>query len=440
MKIFTKTLQLLLLGGFFIGVNANAAYTADFFAIKVKTDNTGSSSDTEFTLPINQAYTYDYNIICDDNNHSNKYLNQTTSTTCTYDTAGTYTVLVAGAGEDLSGFPAIYFNNVGDKDKIIEVVQWGNGKWKTMSQAFRGAYFLTVTASDNPDLSDVISMESMFSGAHSLMFTHSINDWNVSSVTNMVGMFYHASVFNQDIGDWDVSEVTDMQVMFTFANEFNQDIGDWDVSSVANIGGMFYNADNFNQDIGDWNLQSIIDSDNLGDMFAYADGLSISNYDNLLKSWNKLDLVNYVSFDAGDSKYCQGETAKTSLARKDKWSFSDSGQDCSYYITTPNEVSVKSGDKFVVVVDAIRLSSHPNHFYIVGGTDVSKFTITQYGKLEFIEAPNVNNPTDKNTDNIYRVQVIATHDTGRTDYQTIKVKVESDNNGALVSTIMYLLN
>ena len=34
---------------------------------------------------------------------------------------------------------------------------------------------------------------------------------DVSSVTNMLGMFYFASAFNGDLSAWDVSQVTDMR-------------------------------------------------------------------------------------------------------------------------------------------------------------------------------------------------------------------------------------
>ena len=49
-----------------------------------------------------------------------------------------------------------------------------------------------------------------------------INNWDVSNVTNMYGMFYGASSFNQPLNNWDVSNVTDMWSMFDGAVSFNQ--------------------------------------------------------------------------------------------------------------------------------------------------------------------------------------------------------------------------
>ena len=46
-------------------------------------------------------------------------------------------------------------------------------------------------------------------------FNDNINNWNVSNVTNMEGMFYRAKLFNQSLNDWNVSNVENMWRMFT---------------------------------------------------------------------------------------------------------------------------------------------------------------------------------------------------------------------------------
>lgn len=45
-------------------------------------------------------------------------------------------------------FPRIYFNDGGDKNKILTVEQWGNVAWTNMSAAFFGCGNLTVPAAD----------------------------------------------------------------------------------------------------------------------------------------------------------------------------------------------------------------------------------------------------------------------------------------------------
>lgn len=505
-----KKFILLCLSSLFFAVNG-LAYGVDAFVIIVKTDNTGSSSNTEFTIPtLNDSADYVYNVDCD-NNGENEVQNHSGDYTCSYNLAGSYRVVITGK------FPAIYFNNELDKEKITAVEQWGTGEWSTMFKAFYGASNLIVTADDAPDLSKATNMYRMFMGASDLTFTYPINnwdvskidymaymfssatifnedigDWNVSKVTsmehmfssatafdqnisdwniasvadmrymfvhatafnqdiggwdtngvlNMWGTFLYASTFNQDIGDWDVSTVTSMGEMFSNASSFNQDIGDWDVSSVADVRYMF-DATTFNQDISDWDMISVTDSTNLGFMFSDSH-LSISNYDNLLKSWSTVYIVDNVDFDAGSSNYCQGEDGKNILINIEDWTFNDAGKDCGFYITTPNEVTAVDGELYVMQVETnfVNDPEYPSLSYtLVGGADANKFTLTQGGQLSFENLPDANNPGDRNTDNIYRVQIKAHEDeAGVDDYQTIKVKVVPKSNGALVPTIMYLLN
>ena len=88
-------------------------------------------------------------------------------------------------------------------------------------------------------------------------FNQPIGDWDVSSVTNMNGMFSIARAFNQPLGDWDVSSVTNMTLMFSNAEAFNQPLGDWDVSSVTNMNLMFFGALSISQDFSSWCVSNI---------------------------------------------------------------------------------------------------------------------------------------------------------------------------------------
>ena len=55
--------------------------------------------------------------------------------------------------------------------------------------------------------------------------------------------------FNQPLNNWDVSSVTDMSSMFLYSTSFNQPLNNWDVSSVTSMRGMFAEATSFNQPI-----------------------------------------------------------------------------------------------------------------------------------------------------------------------------------------------
>ena len=235
----------------------------DNFVITVKTDNPGPSSNTQFTIPTTGAG-YNYNVDCD-NDGIDEVTGATGNYTCNYAIAGTYTIRIKDNTGSKTGFPRIYFNNYGDRQKLLTIDQWGTGIWTSMERAFSGCTNLQGNFSDNPDLSSVTNMSYMFSSASA--FNQDIGNWDTSNVTNMSYMFSYASAFNQDIGSWDVEAVTNMSAMFYSASAFNQDIGNWDTNYVTNMSSMFYSASAFNQDIGSWDVEAVT---NMSQMFRSA--------------------------------------------------------------------------------------------------------------------------------------------------------------------------
>ena len=118
----------------------------------------------------------------------------------TYAEAKDYNIRVAGNHNSFKASAA--------KNQITglkSVSNWGEAKWKDLSNAFEGAVNLNITAEDNPDLTDVKSLKQMFKGARS--FNAPVNNWDVSNITNMASMFQGARSFNQDISSWDISNV-----------------------------------------------------------------------------------------------------------------------------------------------------------------------------------------------------------------------------------------
>jgi len=183
----------------------------DDFTITVRTDYPGTSSDTEFTIPTYIGETYNYNVDCDGDG-TEEETGVTGNYTCKYSTMGTYEIHIKDNTKEFTGFPRIYFNNSGDKEKLLTIEQWGSGSWSSMESAFYGCTNLAGQASDMPNLKYVTDMHRMFMGAS--QFNQSIGDWNTSSVTNMGDMFYGASAFNQPIGGWNTSNVNNMGRMF----------------------------------------------------------------------------------------------------------------------------------------------------------------------------------------------------------------------------------
>ncbi|MCT4615317.1 MAG: BspA family leucine-rich repeat surface protein, partial [Marinifilaceae bacterium] len=185
--------------------------------------------------------------------------------------------------------------------KLVDVLNWGNGKWSNFKETFQYCYYLrTFTADDKPDLSKAITMERAFD---------------------------NAMVFNADIADWDVSNVNCFNRTFSNTKKFNSDLSKW-LFAPKNYGitidSMFYNARKFDSDISDWNYTHINKVDNLflgatsirpvkvldvlvaitaahkeknhiktlSSLFNFSVDLAIPNYSGLLfySSWNKKEV------------------------------------------------------------------------------------------------------------------------------------------------------
>ncbi|AWH85502.1 hypothetical protein HYN59_10405 [Flavobacterium album] len=194
--------------------------------------------------------------------------NQTDSVSHTYNDFGTYTVTMSGNFNKISFYS--YYNTI----KLKSVEQWGDTHWTSMADMFNTCTHVTINATDVPDLSQVTDCARMF--IHCNALNQSIDNWDVSNVTNMANMFC-SSGYNQPLNSWDVSNVTDMSGMFSLST-FNKPLNNWDVSNVTSMLGMFSEASSFNQPLNDWDVSNVISMDK---MFNYADSFNqpLDNWD-----------------------------------------------------------------------------------------------------------------------------------------------------------------
>ena len=285
------------------------------------------SEDENISIPINREERFDFTVDWGDgsiNENVNKNIDHA------YKKNGVHVVRITGL------FPSINFY---DKDNLISVRQWGDNKWSSMKKAFYYCKNMNVLAKDVPDLSNVTDISSMFESADN--FDANISSWNVSTVTDMSGMFIDTN-FDQDIGTWNVSNVTDMSGMF-YASLFNQDIGDWNVSNVTNMSEMFgetnFNQDihrwdvsevtdmsemfvlgSFNQDISDWTVSNVKNMNNM----LYG-SFSTINYDKLLMKWSQLSLQDSVYFGTDTQYTINAQESRDLIISKFNWNISDGG-------------------------------------------------------------------------------------------------------------------
>ncbi len=264
--------QLLLFGALLFFTNS----FAQNFITRWNTNLPGSANN-EITIPTNPAFTsYNYSVDWGDGTQDN---NVTGNITHTYAAPGIYTVAISG------DFPAIYFNSTGDRQKIIEILDWGTIQWQTMENAFYGCANLNFDAIGSPDLSQVTSLKNMFRSCGS--FNGIVNDWDVTTITDISGIFRQASVFNRPLDNWTTNSVTDMSSVFEGAALFNEPLDSWNTAAVTTMEKMFSGAQSFNQNIDNWIVTNVT---NMSRTFA-----STGAFNNPLNNW---DVTNVITMES----------------------------------------------------------------------------------------------------------------------------------------------
>jgi surface protein len=261
-----------------------------------------------------------------------------------------------------TNFQRIYMHNVSDRNRLVDVEQWGSTAWTSMASAFSGCSNLKLTATGIPNLSSVTRMESMFQGCSKLVGTSSIGSWDVSKVTVMSSLFNNCFLFNQNIASWNTAKVFTMQNMFFNASAFNQNIGNWNTAKVTNMSGMFYGAGAFNQNIGSWNTAAVTSmnnmfnnasafNQNIGNLTLNASvtmtdmlrscGMDCNNYSATLIGWNSQSVTGRTLGATGLKYGPYASTDRSNLTGTKGWTITDGGQGTC---TAPSVPSVQMID------------------------------------------------------------------------------------------------
>ena len=300
-------------------------FIVSFFTLNAQNKNfvsTWNISSGAFELPLK-----DYaNITIDWGDGTSTTHTNAIFPTHTYTSSDTFTITIA-VNDLKKDIGSMYMNgNHASRAMIQDVSNWGEGIWNSFSSAFEGARNLTVSATDEPDLSATTSMKKAFRNCFSLIgatlndwdvstittmefmfsgnfysenfvnelkiITETVNDymifnadisgWNTAAVTNIHGMFDQCKVFNvagtQDLSIWNTAAVKDMRDAFRDAEKFNGDISTWNTTNVTLMAGLFNGARSFNGDISKWNTANV---SNMMFMFNNAVKFNgdISNWD-----------------------------------------------------------------------------------------------------------------------------------------------------------------
>ena len=270
---------------------ADVGSSTQTFVFTVKTDNVGTSTSTQFKLPLTTSTGLDFVIDWGDGVVQRITSHTAPEVTHTYPSSGTYQIQINGL---LLGWA---FNGGGDRLKMLNVFQWGLLNISVQG-GFDGCTNLTCSATDVP----VITTTSLLTYFRDCAnFNGAIGNWNVSNVLNMGNMFLRATSFNQPIGNWDVSNVSSMSSMLSLSNAFDQDISNWDITNVTIFANFMNGKTNLNY--------------------------SASNLDLIYQKWSLLAVKPNLSINFGTIKYTAAGAAGRLIltSAPNNWTITDGG-------------------------------------------------------------------------------------------------------------------
>jgi surface protein len=152
-----------------------SAVSTFVFGINTANTSAGSSTSTQFKLPLTTSTGLNAVVDWGDSTTDTITVFNAAEVTHTYASSGTYTISITGT------LPGFRFVNAGDKLKIINISKWGVLDITTTS-VFRGCTNLTCSATDAPTITST-SLLSTFQSCTN--FNGNIGNWDMSAVTNM---------------------------------------------------------------------------------------------------------------------------------------------------------------------------------------------------------------------------------------------------------------
>jgi surface protein len=217
-----------------------------------------------------------------------------------YAVAGDHEIRVSGS------FPNIYFNNAGDKLKLIKVLNLGNVGWNTFAASFYGCGNLVEILNSSSiaavtsftsfchgcddlvkldlslvDMSDVTAMNAMFYGCAGLTALD-VSGFDTAKVTNMYAMFRGCgSLTALDVSGFDTAKVTDMSSMFRDCGSLTAlDVSGFNTSQCVTLNAMFYGCAGLTAlDVSGFDTAKVTDMSSMFRDCAGLTALDVSGFD-----------------------------------------------------------------------------------------------------------------------------------------------------------------
>ncbi len=282
------------------------------FVTTWKTDNLGATNDNQILLPATGTSIYDISWTNVNSPWINGTFTGSGATVFTFPSPGTYQLTIDGEYGGLD-----FYNNSGDRLKILSVDEWGGVTWTDFTAAFYRCENLNITATDAP---------------------------NLVAVTNLFGLFEECTSLNADLSHWDVSTITNMSRMFKNASSFNQDLGNWNVSNVTNMSSMLDQT-----------------------------SLSLENYDNTIIGWSSQPVQPNITLGSSGLEYCEAKPERQAMINTSNWTFSGDTYACPFTDIYVDHTATGTNDgtswtnAFTDLQSALALGQD-HHIHIAKGT------------------------------------------------------------------------
>lgn len=168
-------------------------------------------------------------------------------------------------------------------------------RFTSLAGMFANSTATSYSGLDAWDVSSVTDMTGIFKGA--VNFNQNLSAWNTTSVASLQDAFNGCAKYNQPMGTWKTSNCRSFKNMFYGCSIFNQDLSTWDTIRVNDFSQMFMNAVAFNGNVSKWNTQS---GNNFTSMFENATvfNIDISKWVMTGAQYLKRMFANAVAFNA----------------------------------------------------------------------------------------------------------------------------------------------
>ena len=187
---------------------------------------------------------------------------------------------------------------------------WDTSNVTSMSSCFRSSGYVNYLSNWNTinvtDMSrmfegnrpnEILPTDSLFHASPSQVIGNpGIDQWNVSNVANMSGMFNHTSGYLGNLSQWNTQSVTNLSSTFKKVESNVDNTFEWNTGNVTTLEATFLGA-NSNIDCSNWNTINVTNmsetfGSDMGVTFVFSGYIRPSFSKRNLSSWNVSNVTN----------------------------------------------------------------------------------------------------------------------------------------------------